>query len=122
MYNLSDPLNTIKVKSSILDLLSSIGIYTLWDILLYIPKRYSSYDIVNKFIDTKNNTNVQLIGEITKVEVMNYKKPTLVVTISDSHEDIKLLFFKYYPNYQSQYKIGKILKVTGIIKINLYYF
>jgi ATP-dependent DNA helicase RecG len=120
MYNLSDDLSTLKIKSSYIELLKSINIITAWDLLLYIPKRYTSFDVVERFCDTKVNTNIQVNGEIIRVEILNFKKPVLQVIISDGYEEIKLLFFKYYPNYKAQFNVGKIIKVTGTIKLNYY--
>ena len=96
--------------------LSTIGINTYWDLLLHIPIRYEDLTKVYNITDVKIGSVAQIEGEILSAAVINKRTKQLQVQITDGNEIITLIFFHFYPNYASQYQVGKKIRAFGEVK------
>ncbi len=96
--------------------LSAIGINTYWDLLLHIPIRYEDLTKVYNITDVKVGAVAQIEGEIVCATVVNKRTKQLQVQITDGNEIITLIFFHFYPNYVSQYQVGKKIRAFGEVK------
>lgn len=114
MQKLLQPLKNI--TKSVQDKLTSLGISTYWDLLLHIPLRYEDLTKVYPIVHAQVGSIVLIEGEIISCEVIHKRTRQLQVKISDKTDIITLMFFHFYPNYASQYKVGKIVRAFGEIK------
>ncbi|MBY0379811.1 MAG: DEAD/DEAH box helicase, partial [Burkholderiales bacterium] len=97
---------------------AELGITTYWDALLCIPLRYEDFTKVYQIADSHVGMQALIEGDIASVEVVTKRTKQLQVTITDGTHYIILIFFHFYPNYTTQYKIGKKIRVFGEIKLN----
>ncbi|MCV2502383.1 MAG: ATP-dependent DNA helicase RecG [Candidatus Lightella neohaematopini] len=111
--------NTIlKVNSKIINILKSVGIKNLCDILLYLPNKYYNYNKITLIKDIKLNTLITIKGVIKNNYVINVnQKLILICDFYDSSSKIKICFFnakniKRYINYL----INKTILIIGIAK------
>ena len=97
-----------------------LGIKTHWDALLCIPLRYEDFTKVYKIADSHEGMQAHIEGDIVSAEVVAKRTKQLQVKISDGTNYITLIFFHFYPNYNSQYKVGKKIRVFGEVKLDYY--
>ncbi len=95
---------------------SGIGVSTYWDLLLHIPIRYEDLTKVYSITDVKVGSVAQVEGEILSAKVVNKRSKQLQIQITDGNEIITLIFFHFYPNYASQYQVGKKIRAFGEVK------
>ncbi|MCV2518818.1 MAG: ATP-dependent DNA helicase RecG [Candidatus Lightella neohaematopini] len=115
--------NTIlKVNSKIINILKSVGIKNLCDILFYLPIKYYNYNRITLIKDIQLNTLVTIKGVIRNNYIINInQKLTLVCYFYDSSSKIKICFFnakniKRYINYLT----NKTILLSGIAKYTSY--
>lgn len=110
-------LDTIpNITAAIKGKLADINLYSYWDLLLHIPLRYEDLTKVYPIATAEIGSQVLIEGEIVSCEVMHKRTKQLQVKISDGTQFITLLFFHFFPNYATQYKIGKKIRAYGEIK------
>lgn len=114
MQQLLQPISNI--SKPIEEKLNSLGIYTNWDLLLHIPIRYEDLTKVYKIASTRIGTDVLVEGEILSATVIHKRTRQLQVKISDDSEIITLIFFHFYANYATQYRVGKRIRAYGEVK------
>jgi ATP-dependent DNA helicase RecG len=115
--NLLKPIN---VNKSILEKLHTLNLHTYWDLLLHIPIRYEDLTSIYLMANASVGTQVLVEGEILITEVLHKRTKQLQVKITDHTQIITLIFFHFYPNYASQYPVGKKIRAYGEIKLDYY--
>jgi len=115
--NLLKPIN---VNKSILEKLHTLNLHTYWDLLLHIPIRYEDLTSIYLMANASVGTQVLVEGEILSTEVLHKRTKQLQVKITDHTQIITLIFFHFYPNYASQYPVGKKIRAYGEIKLDYY--
>jgi ATP-dependent DNA helicase RecG len=96
--------------------LRSIGIFTVEDLLFYLPIRYEDRTHIDKIIDTKNNGMHQLHLTIKHTNISYGHKRQLICTAYDDTGEVQLKFFNFYKNqYQSLNNTGGRLICYGRI-------
>lgn len=114
---LLDTINNIdKIKSK----LSKLAIYNYWDLALHIPLRYEDLTKVYPIQEAQIGQQVMVEGKIIGHEVTHKRQKQLLVRIDDGSAIITLMFFHFYPNYASQYTIGKTIRAHGEIKADFF--
>ena len=117
LENTSGLLDKIKnTTPALAEKLTGININSYWDLLLHIPIRYEDLTKVYSISEVKVGSVVQIEGEILSAAVINKRTKQLQVQITDGNEIITLLFFHFYPNYASQYTVGKKIRAFGEVK------
>ncbi|MCV2526196.1 MAG: ATP-dependent DNA helicase RecG [Candidatus Lightella neohaematopini] len=115
--------NTIlNVNSKIINILKSVGIKNLCDILFYLPIKYYNYNKITLIKDIKPNTLITIKGVIKNNYVINVnQKLILVCYFYDSSSKIKVYFFnaKNIKRYIS-YLTNKTILLSGIAKCTNY--
>lgn len=114
MLQLLEPI--LNVRPVILNRLASLGIYNYWDLLLHIPLRYEDLTTVYPIIQADIGSQVLVEGLVVSCEIIHKRTKQLQVQLNDGTQIITLIFFHFYPNYASQYSLGKKLRVFGEIK------
>jgi ATP-dependent DNA helicase RecG len=115
MDNLTKP---IPSADKITTCLHQLNIYSYWDLLLHIPIRYEDLTQVYKIAMASAGTLALVEGVILSAEIIRKKTAYLEVKLQDETAIITLIFFKYYPNYATQYSIGKTIRAFGEIKLD----
>ena len=111
-------LQPVKTTPGILNKLTTLNIRSHWDLLLHIPNRYEDLTSTYPIAKATPGMQVQVEGEIVSVEVINKRTKQLQVQLTDQTQIIALIFFHFYPNYATQYKIGKRIRAFGEIKLD----
>ncbi len=105
LNNLLQKINNI--TSSTADKLSELGIITYWDLLLHIPNRYQDLTSIQKIGQLSVGDTAQFDCEIIDIEIINGRSKRLQITVSDGSGIASLMFFNFYSNYITQYKVGR---------------
>lgn len=111
-------LSPIITDKKVLDKLALLNIKTYWDLLLSTPIRYEDLTKTYPIQTVTPGMQVQVEGEILSAEVTNSRRKQLHVKIMDQNYILTLVFFNFYPNYTTQYKIGKRIRAFGEIKLD----
>lgn len=109
-------LEQISDKAQLNNKLLKLGLSSWWDLALHIPLRYEDLTRVYPITEAKAGQQVMVEGEIISCEIIQRKNRQLIVKIADGDSFISLLFFHFFPNYTSQYKIGKRIRAFGEVK------
>lgn len=109
-------LEQITDKAQLNNKLLKLGLSSWWDLALHIPLRYEDLTRVYPIAEARAGQQVMVEGEIISCEVIQRKNRQLIVKIADGDGFISLLFFHFFPNYASQYKIGKRIRAFGEVK------
>ena len=104
------------ISVAIAEKLVSMQIHTYWDLLLHIPLRYEDLTQVTAIAESGIGRTTFVEGEIIACEVVARRRRQLQVIISDGNTHLTLIFFHFYPNYASQYQVGKRIRAYGEIK------
>jgi ATP-dependent DNA helicase RecG len=78
------------------------------------------YTKIYKISESLPETKVFVEGAITQVQLVRYKTNQLHVTINDGTSNLLLIFFHFYANYSTQYKVGKTIRAYGEIKYDFH--
>lgn len=109
-------LEQISDKAQLNNKLLKLGLSSWWDLALHIPLRYEDLTRVYPITEAKAGQQVMVEGEIISCEIIQRKNRQLIVKLADGDSFISLLFFHFFPNYASQYKIGKRIRAFGEVK------
>lgn len=109
-------------------LLNKIGIFTLYDLITFYPKRYIDYSSREMIKHLTEGKDVTIFGKIVKTNSYNTKKNLTVinVTVADETGSIDLTFFYAGANrymterYKKQYPQGSQIMISGKVKIDNY--
>lgn len=104
----------------IIDKLAQLNIHTYWDILLHVPIRYEDLTKTSSIEDSPIGSKSLVEGEIISAEVVQSRTKQLRVVLSDKTSYVNLIFLHFYPNYKTQYQVGKKIQAYGEIKSGLH--
>ncbi|MCR5261501.1 MAG: ATP-dependent DNA helicase RecG, partial [Candidatus Gastranaerophilales bacterium] len=107
-------------------LMNKIGIFNLYDLITYYPKRYIDYSSRVLIKDLTVGQDVTIFGTITGLSTYNTKKQLTVlhVKISDETGSIKITFFYAKVNrfmierYKKQFPVGSHIMISGKVKFD----
>lgn len=108
-----DPIQNIEKHQSKLD---KLNIHNYWDLACHIPLRYEDLTKTYKIRDAVIGQTAMIEGTIIGHEIQQKRTKQLLVRLDDGNSIITLLFFHFFPNYATQYKVGKIIRAYGEIK------
>lgn len=100
--------------------LNRLNLNTYWDLALHIPLRYEDLTKVYPISETQVGQQVMIQGKIIGHEIVHKRTKQLLVRVDDGSAIITLLFFHFFPNYVTQYAIGKQIRAHGEIKVDFY--
>lgn len=100
--------------------LNKLNLHTYWDLALHIPLRYEDLTKVYPIAETQIGQQVMIQGKIIGHEIVHKRAKQLLVRVDDGSAIITLLFFHFFPNYVTQYAIGKQVRAHGEIKADFY--
>ena len=109
-------------------LMNKIGIFTLYDLITYYPKKYIDYSSRVLIKDLNVGEDVTIFGTITGLSHYNTKKQLTVlhVGISDGTGYINITFFYAKVNrfmmerYKSQFPVDSHIMISGKVKFDNY--
>lgn len=100
--------------------LNKLNIHNYWDLACHIPLRYEDLTKTYQIREAIVGQSMMIEGEIIGHEIQHKRTKQLLVRIDDGSAIITLLFFHFFPNYATQYKIGKIIRAYGEIKADMF--
>ncbi len=109
-------------------LLNKAGIFSVFDLISYYPKKYIDYSSRCLIKNLKIGQNVTIYGKITAIKTFTTKNNLTIfkVTITDESSSIDLVFFYSKLNrftlerYKSQFPKGANIIVSGAVKFDNY--
>ncbi len=108
--------------------LNKLGIYTIQDLMLYLPKKHIDYSSRTLIKDLKEGETTTVFGYIRSVSAFNTQKKLSVVkvTIADESGKLDLSFFQAKSNRfmlertKAQFPINAGIMLSGKVKRNSY--
>lgn len=109
-------------------LLNKLGIFSVYDLISYYPKKYIDYSQRCFIRNLKEGQTTTIYGQITSIKTFTTKKnlTILKVTISDESGSLELNFFYSKVNkftierYKSQFPKNSFITVSGTAKFDKY--
>ena len=109
-------------------LLNKLGIFSVFDLITYYPKKYIDYSSRSLIKDLKVGQNVTIYGQITSVKTYTTKKNLTIikVSITDESSTLNLNFFYSKINkfsierYKAQFPKNANIIVSGTVKFDNY--
>lgn len=109
-------------------LLNKIGIYTLYDLITYYPKRYVDYSSRILIKNLQEGENATVFGTISRVKNFKSKNnlTVMTVTVTDESGSLDLTFFYANTNrfmierYKTQFPVESKIIISGKAKIDNY--
>ncbi len=109
-------------------LLNKLGIFSVFDLISYFPKKYIDYSSRSLIKDLKIGRNVTIYGRIASLKTYTTKKNLTIIKvgITDNSGSIELNFFYSKINrysierYKSQFPAGSGIIVSGCVKYDDY--
>lgn len=113
-FNLSDGVEILKgIGSHKKEVLKSIGISTLSELLYYFPRRYLDRNLTSSVV-LKSGEVVSVLASVLDTYLAHGKTSRLVVGVrTPNNERISLVFFKGVPYFKNVFKAGMDIVVTG---------
>ena len=116
------------VGPKISQLFNKLGIYTVYDLLTYYPKKYIDYSKRILIRDLTEDTDATIFCTVSKVKTFTSKKKLTVmtVTVADESGSLDLTFFYASINrfliehYKSNFKVGTRMLISGKVKLDGY--
>ena len=105
-------------------LLNKLGIFSIFDLISYYPKKYIDYSVNCSIRDLKIDKTVTIYGQISNVRTFTIKKGLTIirVTISDKSGSLDLNFFYskilLEIKFQCYFHVQTNLKMTKIVLCN----
>lgn len=104
------------LSKSLAEKLVALNIRTYWDILLHVPLRYEDLTKTSSIEASVIGSSALVEGEIISCEVIHKRTRQLQVVVYDKTAYITLIFLHFYPNYKTQYQVGKSIRAYGEVK------
>ncbi len=109
-------------------LLNKLGIFSVFDLISFFPKKYIDYSSRSLIKHLKEGQNVTIYGKITSVKTYTTKNGLTIikVLITDESGSLELNFFYSKINrysierYKSQFPNGASIIVSGTAKVDTY--
>ena len=104
-----------KLSTKRRDALHSFGISSVMDLLYTFPRRYIDKSNIKPIqMVTESTDPVSVVGTVDSKEVQGYgRKRRLEVHISDQTGSIKVVWFKGWKYFMSQFKEGDLVSLFG---------
>ncbi len=108
--------------------LNKLGIYTAYDLIMYLPRKHIDYSGRTLIKDLREGMTTTVFGYIKSVSAFNSKSNLSVmkVKIMDESGMIELSFFNAKSNrfmqerMKSQFPVNAGIMVSGVVKLNNY--
>jgi ATP-dependent DNA helicase RecG len=106
--------------------LNKLGIYTAYDLIMYLPRKHIDYSTRTLIKNLKEGENTTIFGYIKSVSAFNSKNKLSIIKIKVEDESgyINLSFFSAKSNrfaierIKSQFPKGAGIMVSGTVKLN----
>lgn len=93
--------------------LEKVGIMTVQDLLLYLPRKYIDRSMIVPIGMAKPNMEVTIIGRVLGKGILYGRRKRLEVILGDDTGYIALIWFAGYSYYEKIFKKGDLYSVTG---------
>jgi ATP-dependent DNA helicase RecG len=97
-----------------------LGIHDRFDLVLHLPLRYEDETQLQRIVDLKPGTGVQVEGEIVHSEIVYRPRRTLLCQLQDDSGILHLRFLHFYPSQQKQLAVGKRIRALGEARLGYF--
>ena len=97
-------------------ILSRLGIESVWDLLLHLPFRYEDRSTVTPIGSLRAQQQTVVQGNIDSCSTTRGRKPRFDCHISDNSGSIVLRFFNHYPGQQQRFAAGQQIRCYGTVR------
>jgi len=102
--------------------LEKLGLYSIADLLFYLPYRYEDQTHLSSIRELQIGAQALVEGEIDSVELVYRGRPQLVCRLRDKTGVLLLRFFHFSSYQKTQLKTGVILRCFGEVRFEKIYF
>jgi len=93
--------------------LARVDIYTVRDLLYYLPRRYLDRSDIVPIGSLRANINATVVGKVAGKGILKGRKQRLEVVLSDGTGYISLIWFSNYRYFEKIFKKGDMYAITG---------
>lgn len=104
------------VGASFAQTLFKLGIETVQDLLLHVPRQYEDRSRISAMASLRPGMTCLVEGEILSAENVFGRRKSFMVRISDGSGYVVLRFYHVYASQQSQFPKGKWIRVYGEVR------
>lgn len=99
--------------------LNKLGIYTLFDLLLFTPRTYQVHKFTAQPSAIEPGDKTIIVGKVVDLSMREGRRRMLTAQLDCQGEYLVLKFFHFYPNQIKMLSRGNFIRATGGIKKNL---
>ncbi len=96
--------------------LEKLGIRSKLDLALHLPLRYEDETRLTALKDARPGAPVLVEAEVVEAEVKFRPRRTLVVKLTDGHDELWVRFLHFYPSQLRQFEPGKRMRLFGEVR------
>jgi len=104
------------VNAKVTEQLNKLNIYTIDDMLFYLPLRYEDRTKIKQLAELQVGDSTMVEGTIQTAETKYGKKRSLICILEDNTGTIMLRFFHFYPALREALKPGTKLRCFGEVR------
>ena len=97
--------------------LREVGIHTLADLLLYLPRRYLDRRQVLPIARAPSGQELTLVGQVRQMRFVPGARPRFTMVVEDESDDISCVWFRGGNYLQRNFKEGDVLALSGKVEI-----
>jgi ATP-dependent DNA helicase RecG len=97
------------------ELLNTVGIETVFDLLRYFPRRWLDRSDIKPFNALQEGEQVSTIGTVVSHGMLKGRRSVFEVLLSDGNSYLTLTWFKGFQYLKKRFKRGDVLAVSGSV-------
>jgi len=103
------------------ELLETIGVKSVGDLLYYFPRRYLDRSVITPIYQIKVNENTTVVGTVSAIQRIRggRGKSRFIMTVSDETGSIQCIWFRGFHYIQKQFKKGDVVAFSQ--KVTFYH-
>lgn len=105
-----------KVGPQLASKLAQCGIFSIQDLLFYLPFRYQDRTHITYIMNLRPGDYAVVEGTVQSTQVKQGRRSSFICSISDGTGTVSLRFFHFHPQQQQQFTIGRRVRCFGEVR------
>ena len=97
-----------------------LGLHSDWDYALHLPLHYVDETRITPIAELPEARVAVVLARVVHAEVMAGRRRVLRVQVEDASGRLELRFFHFYPGWNRQYAVGRLLRIRGEARRGLF--
>lgn len=99
--------------------LNKLGIFSLFDLLLFLPRTYESHKVNESVANLDSGDKSVVTGRVLEQSVKQGRRRMLSCLLDCKGESVALKFFHFYPSQLKTLSVGNVVRATGNVRKSL---